>query len=386
MKRRRWRHGITAMIACAVVLFGASFLALVGIDALEGRSTFQFFADSNTYHEAARGDLLHVDGWADAVTLTGNFLGPMVILALAQQNYYVVLLLNALTLFASVLLIANALRIDSAKLLLVLLVNPLTLSSVLSVNKEILSVVVLALLVHAYARRATWSMMVGLALSLLVRWQLTLFIVVLAALVGPANPLRKRRALTVLGLTAAISALTLTFAEALEPVRLNFEFSAADYEGSGAFQWLVTQQDRGLYWLVFPLKAAHLLFATGLRFDRLLDPTEIYNDLWQLLHSTATLVLFLVLWRMRRLTLRNDLVYLSVLYLAVFAFTPIYTPRYFYLVFVIWSIAVLTPREGPALFHATRAGKRRHMRNALKHTGLDSHVAQAASSSVPKNE
>ena len=48
--------------------------------------------------------------------------------------------------------------------------------------------------------------------------------------------------------------------------------------------------------------------------------------------------------RRGRLTLRNDLVYMSLIYIAVFAITPIYTPRYFYPVYVMWAAALCTPR------------------------------------------
>ena len=42
-----------ALIAL-LTLLGAMFLGIVGIDALEYRNDFQFFADSPTYHDAAR--------------------------------------------------------------------------------------------------------------------------------------------------------------------------------------------------------------------------------------------------------------------------------------------------------------------------------------------
>jgi hypothetical protein len=146
----------------------------------------------------------------------------------------------------------------------------------------------------------------------------------------------------------------------LEPVQLNFESSAAEYEGSGLYEWLIGMQNSGYYWLIFPIKAAHLLFASGLRMDRLLNPTEIYNDMWQLLHSTATLILFLFLWRARRARLANDFFFISVVYIAVFAITPIYAARYFYPVYVLWAVALVTRAPFPLLIE----GRSRRLRRA----------------------
>jgi hypothetical protein len=359
MKGRASSHVAIAALIGVLVLLGAAFLALVGIDALEGRSNFQFFADSNTYHAAARGTLPQIENLGDTIGIAGNFLGPLVMLALAGENYYAVLVLNALLMFFSVRSIANSLKLESLRLLAVLLANPLTISSLLSVNKEIISLGFVALLLGACVRRSVLAMLLAMAVSLLVRWQLTAFLIVLLALVSGWNPLREWRASSVLVLLVVISITYIQLAAIFEPVRLNFELSAEDYEGSGAYQWLIGLQDRGYYWLIFPLKAAHLLFATGLRFDRLFNPTEIYNDIWQLLHSTMTLVLFVVLWRARRLRIGNDLIFISLVYLAVFALTPIYTPRYFYLVYVFWAIALVARTPHPAVFTSPHSRGRR---------------------------
>lgn len=354
MIARRPSHLVTALLVVVIVVLGTLFLAWIGIDALEGRNDAQFFADSNTYHEAYREDRARWDNVEALVGISVNYLGPLAVIALAGDNYFLILVFNAALLLFCLRTIADSLKLDSLRLLLVLLLNPLTVSSVLSVNKEILAVLCFTLIVRGLAKRSFAALAGAVVISFLVRWQMTMFLVLLLVLTSSVNPLRRRRALTVLLLVATMSAAYVGLDELLAPVRLNFESSAAEYEGSGAFQWLMDQQDRGLYWLVFPLKAAHLLFASGLRFDRLLDPTVPYNDNWQLLHSTATLVMFIALVRKGRFSLSNDLVYLSVLYLAVFALTPIYTPRYFYPVYVLWAIVIISPQRPFQLFPVHR--------------------------------
>lgn len=333
-------------LALAMVLLtcaGAIFLAALGIDAIEGRSEFQFFADSSTYHELARGTLLGVDGPGDLITIAANFLGPLMVLRLAGENYYAVLLINAVLMFLSIASISKTLRLDALRMGALLFCNPLTVSSLLSVNKEVLSLVFAALLLRALAERSAVLLVVAAAVALLVRWQLTLVLVVVTVLMALARPAGHRRRILFVGLLLALSALYVALLPIFEPVRATFELSASEYEGSGLYEWLVGMQESGSYWLVFPLKAAHLLFGMGLRFDRLVAPSSIYNDVWQLLHSTATLVIFLALWRRRRVAFNNDLVFISAIYIAVFALSPIYSPRYFYVVYVLWAAALASP-------------------------------------------
>lgn len=339
MKVHRSREPLAIALVLALTLLGALFLYIEGIDALEGRSSFQFFADSSTYHAAAAGGVVGFDSPADVVGLAANYLGPLAVLMLAGENYYAVLVLNALMLAFSVASLSRSLRLDAVKLLLVLLANPMTISSLLSVNKEIVSLVFVAALVRAHAAGSLGALLLAAVTSILVRWQLTMVLFVAWLLFSAANPLRTRRRLTLLVLLGGLSVVYLQLAATLEPIRLNFELATEEHEGSGVYEQLVSLQNSGWYWAVFPGKAAHLLFGMGVRMDRLFNPTNIYNDIWQLLHSTALLVLFIALLRGKRFRIGSDLVYLSLIYVAVFAITPIYAPRYFYPVYVLWAAA-----------------------------------------------
>jgi hypothetical protein len=347
---RHRTHRMLALAALFVVsLLGLVFLAIAGIDALEGRSELQFFADSPTYHEAARGDLLHIDNLADMVGVAGNFLGPWLLIRLVGDSYYLILVLNAVLMGWSIASLSRSLQLDAVRLLGWLFLNPITLSSLLAVNKEVISLAVIALLVRALVHCSPFTLLLALVVSVLVRWQLTAVLVVASVMLAPVYPRTWRWGALAL-LLGLLSVAYVLLSPVLEPILVIFELAAADYEGSGFYEQLVGLQGSGWYWLVFPLKAAHLLFGMGLRFDRLLAPANLYNDIWQLLHSTSLLVMFLVLWRGRLLRLRNDLIYASMVYLAVFAITPIYTPRYFYPVYVLWALVACMPAGRDALF------------------------------------
>lgn len=356
---RTHRVGAVLLLFAVVSIFGAMFLATIGIDALQGNNSFQFYADSQTYHEVARGDLERIEGWFDTVGFAGNFLGPLVILRLTGENYYFVMLFDVAVLAGSIILLARTLRLDPLRYSLVLLANPVVVSSILSVNKEVLGIATLACMLNAFKTRSLAMSLAAAVLSFLMRWQMTVFVLVLVAAVGGLNPIRSRRGATLGVLLLALSMLYLALASAFETIRFNFELGVQDYEGSGLYEWLVHMQDAGYYWLVFPVKAAHLLFGLGLRLDRLLAPVDIYNDCIQLLHSTALLVLFVLLLRQRRFRLENDLIYASAIYLAIFAISPIYAPRYLLPVYVMWAAAAVGSAKPVRLFVSPHVRYRR---------------------------
>ena len=359
MKRVRTRLGMTALLLLALTLAGGLFLYWIGIDALEGRNTFQFFADSGTYHTVARGDLLGVEGVGDSIGIAANFFGPLLMLQLTGENYYAVMAVNALLLYFSIASISRSLRFDSLRFTLLLLLNPITISSLLSVNKEVFSLVFVALLLRAYSAGSLLSWVAAALVSMLARWQLTVFLIAFTVALTPVNPFRRDRLRTILILLICLSILYVQLATVFESIRFTFEQSAAEYEGSGFYEWLQGWQEKGAYWLIFPLKALHLLFGLGLRFDRLLAPTDVYNDVWQLLHSTMTLVLFIALCKKRLFKLQNDLVYISVFYLAIFAMSPIYSPRYFYPLYVLWAAALASHMPIVHLLRPEPSGKDR---------------------------
>ena len=343
MSRSSLRLLLATFTLLMVAVLGAFFLGWIGIDALEGRNNLQFFADSETYHAAARGDVIGTDDISNFITITGNFLGPVLLVWATGGNYYVILLANVALLFLSITSIAKSLRLDVLRFTLLLLLNPLTISSVLSVNKEIISLLFVALFIRAYTARSLTLFLFAMFFSILTRWQLTLFLLTFAAMVGRINPLREYRRTQIVALLLGMSALYVALAPVFQKMNETLAYSNDDYQGSGLFEVLGQVQDYGLYFLVFPLKAAHQLFATGLRLDRLLAPTDIYNDVWQLLHSMMLLVLFIALCLKRRFRLRDDLIYVSIVYMAVFAISPVYSPRYFYLIYVLWAAVLAAP-------------------------------------------
>ncbi len=176
------------------------------------------------------------------------------------------------------------------------------MSSLLSVNKEIFALPFIALALTGDVRRSALAVIAALLVSALVRWQLTGFYLVMLLL--SAGRLRLASRGTILAaLLLATSAFWYFVQEWLEPVIAFVEMSIENYDegGSGPFEATLNYQKLGLYFLVFPVKAAHLLFGLGLKVDKLLSPAEIYNDFFVGGHCFISLLVFLALLARRRL-------------------------------------------------------------------------------------
>ncbi len=342
--------------------FAAMFLFWIGADALAEQHPFQFFADSNTYHRTYEGDALNFDGIL--IGVDSNYLGPLTVLRLLQGNIYLVMLLNVCMFTFAITHIAKLLGIDPLRVALLLFLSPLTASSLLSVNKEIFLFPFLALALHGHMRRSWRFMALALCCSILVRWQLAGFYIALLVLAGPFRLVRSR--LTVLvTLLLLISVIYRLIQPVIEPILAYVQNSIDTYEGggSGLFEWELALQNQGLYFLVFPIKAFHLLFGMGFKVDKILNPIEIYNDLFVSGHCAVAFLTFVALaWR-RKLSLRSDWVFVAMIFLAIFCVTPVFAPRYLYFVFVL---GVLMLSGAPLDLRRARdmRAKRRHRRPA----------------------
>lgn len=317
---------------------GVLFLFGVGQDALAERNSFQFFADSNTYHAMYTEQVLQFD--SSLLSLKDNFVGPWLVLQIAMGSAYLVLVLNVLIFSYSIIRITALLHLDPLKVGVLLLLSPLTISSLLAVNKEIFFYAFLTFALIGYLEKSMTATVLALLVSVLVRWQLTAFYVVILVMYATVGVHRRRTAL-LMGLLGVASLFYVLMQDLLEPIIAVVELSIQMDEdpGTGLFEALLRYQREGLYFIVFPVKALHLLFGLGVRFDRLLNPGNIYNDVFVVLHCSVTLLVFCGLLSRRAFTIRSDLVFASLVFLAVFCLSPIFAPRYLYPVFVLWVLA-----------------------------------------------
>lgn len=331
----------TLQFVCLMMLlsFGMqAFLFFIGQEALDGQHWFQFFADSNTYLQAYLGEGMFN---GSLVEVNNNYLGPILVLSLLQGNIYLVLILNVYLFTHSIIVISRLLNIDSLTFGVLLLISPLTISSLLSVNKEIFVFPFLAFALNGYMRKSILSMIMALLFSVMIRWQFAGFYLLILLLSSKVHLVRSRTTLIAL-ILLAISLFYYFIQAWIQPVLdfVNASVEADSGNGSNTYTMMNLLQSQGLYFLVFPFKALQLLFAMGFKVDRIVNPVEIYNDLFIGGHCAVTFLMFFTLLKRRLLSVHIDLILISVIFLAYFCVTPVFSPRYLYLVYVLWVLVL----------------------------------------------
>lgn len=329
---------VLSILLLVISAIGLFYLYFIGNSQLEEiYPSIQFFADSNTYIKTFRGE--GNDG--AIIRIDGNYLGPLIVLSFFRGNNYLILIFNFFIFAYSIISIAKALKINSLHVALILLISPLTFSNLLSVNKEIFLYPFFALALSAYIRKSIMLLLFALFLSLMVRWQLTVFYVVMIVAIKWRSVFRTRIEF-VLYFLIAISIVYILIQPIIQPILLYVQLSNESYDsgGTGLFERTMEMQNNGLYFLAFPIKAFHLLFGMGFKFDRLFNPFELYNDFFVGGHCAITFVMFTLLAFKRKLSLRSDLFFIAVIFLIVFCVTPIFAPRYLYFFFFLGALVL----------------------------------------------
>lgn len=334
-----------------LTLVGLVFLSSIGIPALNGENAFHFFADSTTYIATYEGRDLRFDG--NLIGVSNNYLGPITVLTLVGGNNYLVMVFNVIVFTLSVIAITRLLRVSALTAGVLLLISPLTVSTLLSVNKEIFAFPFLACALYSYSRRSLTYFCLAILFAMLTRWQLVMFYVIALAALRIHG--RNRRWLVIVSLLVMASVAYVAASTFLAPVIEAARYSIETYAGggSGLFEAMLSLQDHGLYFLAFPIKALHLLFGLGLKLDSILNPVEVYNDLFVGGYCLVMLFVAVCLAVRREVTMCSDLFYMSVVFLVIFCATPIFAPRYLYLVYVLWVLMLAgakwaLPRSRPS--------------------------------------
>jgi hypothetical protein len=296
----RQSSALLAVYLAAVV----AFFFLLGIAILNKELPYQFYADSVTYEDMAEGRFAGVLEGESLISASANYLGPVLLLKALNGSRVAVLTFNIVTFIVGLWLLCRFIVLDRRVLVAVLALNPMTFSSLLSVNKEILAYLSVCLLV-AYLGSRHWRWLIpGLLLSVLARWQLTAFMIAAVLAYSPLNPVRRSPAKT---LILALIALTLIYPQLGEVIETVSETAAAGaLEGnqSGIFQQMVQLQSHYGYFLVVVPKTLQGMFGIIARIDNFADPDDFYNMVVVMLHSVTMAVLFVLVALTGRFRLR----------------------------------------------------------------------------------
>lgn len=308
----------------------------------------QFFADSLTYMSLwEAGELTD---WFDFVGIGHNFLGPWLILSAVDGNLIGVFLINSALFFASLYIVFRAFSINRALFVLAICLNPITLSSLLLVNKEIIALFsMLSFVAYVNVRRAHWLIM-SLIIGSIARWEMGLFLLAAWLLVLSLRFFKRPRLL----LLASLGVLTiagLALDDLLHRIFENAEFGAEGNEGTGVYSWFnAVQREYGYVWVAVP-KMLHLAFGLLWRIDRITDWEDVYNNVVVMGFVISFAGLALIIIFQKRARLNDPVVFVAIIYWMFISFTPIYAPRYLYPLYALFAIIafsrvghIVTPR------------------------------------------
>jgi hypothetical protein len=307
---------------------------------LVGQTQSHIAADSGTYMYFA--ESLR-EGLNDPFVLGSlasfpNTLWVPVLLGLAFKSTFTILLFDYAVLIFSVWLIQKAAHLDVALFLLLLLANVTTSISLISLNKEIIDLLVTALFIDYLGRKKRIALAAALLIGLVNRYETAVVMLLYLLLLSRWNPLRSYRK-TTLVVTAVLLSLFLSglLSKAMS-LRLDEALSTAT--SGGLLLTLDNLQMHYLFFVAMIPKVLDNLFSELINISHWpsysLD--EAANTFFLLGNNLANLLVLSVLLLRGRFKLRNNLVFYACLSAMFMSTALIIQPRYFYGAYVVLCV------------------------------------------------
>ena len=321
------------------------FLITIGIRAVKGEIDFQYYADSETYI----GMMEENFSFLEVILLNSNLLGPFIILTVFSQSFLAIFIFHVGIISFFYFRLSKIYNLNKKVLLVLMVISPILFSSIIVVNKEILSILSVTFFFSFYKNKNILDIIFALFISFLVRWQMTLFIISLLVLLSPINIFRNRKILTLSLFLVAVSLLYYFNIDKFEAINNVVEMSeklGTDTEGSGIFTKLINIQNSipfGYVIVVLP-KFIYLYIGLLARYYNFFDFQNIYINVIEFLQCLINLVIIVWIFK-RRISLDNIFLFSAVVYSIIFALSNIYSPRYFFLVYILLTLSLSCKKD-----------------------------------------
>lgn len=314
------------------------------LPSLDGRSDTHIAADSSTYMFFA--DALR-DGNVDPYVVASlatypNTLWLPVLIAYALKTAGAIVGLNIAILFLSFYLLKKTFSFSGKIFVSLLILNATTTISLLSVNKELIDVLVVSMVFFGYYRHLKSVIALGILVAFISRFEVGVVMLLFLFMDSKLNPLRKRRVLTLSALLVALSITIPLFA----PRLLSNRFEEAS--SGGVIIWLNSLEVHYLYALAVVPKIAQNFFGSVLNpsgWSSFFDRSDVANSSVLFLNNLASVIVCWILSAKRAFSTKSDLVYMAGLGCLLMAASPVIQPRYFYFVYVL--LCLRAAQEGP---------------------------------------
>lgn len=307
--------------------------------------SLRLHADSVTYTEMANvTDEISIEA---LIRLDGNFFGPVLLLKLLAGNHFLVLLFNIFLLLTSVYSMYKVIpSFDIYIFGFWMYINAMLFFSLLVVNKEIFAISAFFFFCSYLFSRKILFLLLALFLSFLSRWQFSV-VILLSVLLITFN--FWGRLLVILAQLSISSFLLGYYPDFTDAFYIAGLMGKEANTNSGLINTLNELQKEYYYWLIFPLRVLSQMvfpfFSIIFSFSQNMLNWEnnFYNVIVVPLASLSTIILAIVYFIKRKITLKNDFIYICLLFSISFAFTPFSSYRYFYPVYVILALNLSLP-------------------------------------------
>ena len=353
----RWLliYAITFYILLCIALF-FQFVQ----PSLIGSNNLRIGADSATYLGIAgfvgNSKTSTLQGVA-LVTAEGNLLGPVLVAILARTLWGIALI--NISLFVIGLYVASTLPgVRLGPFFVLLLLNPTLTPALLTVNKEIFSLLAVILFVKYVSseNRSKLFLLILLGMSLMARWEQAAVTGAILVLESRYSPFKHRPKLVLLGLVIVITlAYPIIIRTRIVDLSAMVTFAAEGNTGPILNQ---IQASYGFPLVMIPKTLINMfghLLSPRLFFSDLIngDPSDIQKYVVLPINCIMMLVVVVVVAIRKRFRLHDPVIYWCAFYWVITAVSPILQPRYQYPVYVLLCL------EATGLILATESNSRR---------------------------
>lgn len=336
------RISASLVFVCFFIILAVLVFIFFARPYLDGESDVRWAADSLDY--------IYYYQYAGLeqtlIQLGQNLFGPLAILQIVEGNHLSVLCINIAIYLTAWFVIVKNVEVNKLILFFALALNPMLFVSMLAVNKEIISFLVISLYAAYLSQDRFHWLILALVAAIFVRWQNVFIILIFELIRSPLNPLRTRRLAFLFLFVIAISIIYPSFDAQLGGVTTEM---VDEQQASTTFGLLEVanniQRNYGYFIVVIP-KVFSNWFGNLPRVGNLFinlgefDVYDIYNTFVITGHQAAMTIIFLILIFKKRLQLSNDLVFFSIIYSVVYSLGMFIQYRYYFPVYIAFCIVL----------------------------------------------
>jgi hypothetical protein len=340
-------------LVCFLLLYGlacsALFVEYVN-PSFHGGNDLNIGADSGTYLTAARattdGNLGIIGVIPTLISFQGQYLGPVLIAAFLGTTTRIAIF-NGFLFVLGIWIASRLPNVRALPFFLLLILNPTTTASILTLNKEILAYISTILFIRYLTsqQRSKFILFLALVFALGARWEQCAIFIIFLLVKHRWSFLRKHHGATLLFMIAGITILwpILVHSGVVDMTSL---LSTAQGAQSHSLSILNSiQSSFGFPVVLIPKMFADMFgvswnpfYLIGLIFSG--DFTDFQNNFISPVQNLAMMfVVLLAVWR-HVFNLKKETVFLMTMYLIMSATAPIYQPRYQYPIYVLLCLEI----------------------------------------------